>query len=235
MDFFRLIDLIFLFIVIYLLVLVGRWFIFPHLKVFPNIPPQGLWKNVVGLAMYVATAIFHYIVIALVIIYIIWIIIKKFVPNFPIPFKLILLRMPPFYPLEKAGVLPLIDRMRQIIFSTWPLPKRLIESGKAFGQFAAKSTSFVFSTLGIPAPQTRYTSAPQKQAPEKESPFTDAETREIQESYLQCIEESTFQITPEMTESEKKKIGLKNQGNAAMCKLQMMSTYSRIMADKVKK
>lgn len=239
MNFFRIIDLMIIFIVVYLLVMVGRWFVLPHLKVFPNIPPQWLWTSIVGVIMYAFNAIFHYIIMFLIIIYIIWLIIKKFVPNFPIPIRKILLRLPPFYPLEKAGVLPLMDNVRKIIFSRMPVSQRLMKTGKSIGTFLASSTTFIMKKFGINPPTTQYTSGSSSSAStrskNKDTTYSDAENREIQESYLQCVEESTVQVTPDMPSVEKASVNLRNQQNVLICKINMMQTYSNILMSKLKK
>lgn len=228
------IDLMILFIVVYLLVMIGRWFVLPHLKVFPNIPPQFLWTTGVKVVLYAMNAIFHYILMALLIIYILWIIIKRFFPNFPIPLRMIFLRLPPFRPLERAGVLPLIDRIVKTILSTAPLPDRLISAGTAFATFVAKSVAFVFKTVGINPPADRYVGESDPK-PVSESPFNADEEREIRESYLQCVEESTISTTPDMTPSQRQQADVKNTTNTTLCKVKMLSTYSDILSQRMKR
>lgn len=236
MNFFKIIDLIILFVVIYLLVMIGRWFVLPHLKVFPNIPPQWLWTSIVNVIMYIFNAIFHYILMALLIIYILWIIIKKFVPNFPIPFKKILLRLPPFYPLEKAGVLPLFDNVRKILFSRSPMSARVKRAGQAIGGFLASSTMYVFQKIGVNPPTSQYSKGKKGgKAAQEESVFTAEEEIEIQDAYLQCIEQSTIPITPDMPSSEKSSLNLRNQQNTLICKVNQMQLYARFAEDKLDK
>lgn len=237
MNFFKIIDYIIIFIVIYLLVMVGRWFVLPHLKVFPNIPPQWLWTSIVGIIMYLFNAVFHYILMALVIIYILWIIIRKFVPNFPIPIRRILLRLPPFYPLDKAGVLPVMDRVRKILFSRMPVSKRVMNAGEAVGLFLASSTTFIMNKLGIQVPilpnadgaTTSDQPRKERKLSKKEREKQEAEDREVRESYLQCIEESIVPITATMTTAEKDAASLRNQQNTLICKIDQLRTYSRIL------
>lgn len=239
MNLFLIIDYIVLFIVIYLLVMIGRWFVLPHLKVFPNIPPQWLWTSIVGVIMYAFNAIFHYILMALLIIYIIWMIIKLFVPNFPIPIKRILLRMPPFYQLDKAGILPLIDRVRRLIFSTMTLSERVKGAGSAIGGFLASSTTYTLNKLGMDVPRIPYTGVPpppQKQRKERKPSKKQILARKIaenesQQAYLQCIEESLIPITASMSDEEKKAASVRNQQNTALCKVDQIGTYSTIMVD----
>lgn len=238
MNFFKIIDYIIIFIVIYLLVMIGRWFVLPHLKVFPNIPPQWLWTSVVGVILYIFNAIFHYIIMALIIIYILWIIIRKFVPNFPIPIRRILLRLPPFRPLEQAGILPLMDRVRKVFFSHLPISQRLMNAGEAIGLFLASSTTFIMNKFGMKVPiipmggQSADNLQPHKERKlsREEQAKQDAEDREVRESYLQCIEESIIPITPTMTKSEKEANAFRNQQNTLICKIDQMRNYSRILA-----
>lgn len=238
MNFFKIIDLMIIFIVIYLLAQIGRVFVLPHLKVFPNIPPQWLWTSIVGIIFAIGNAIFHYIIMFLIIVYILWLIIRKFVPNFPIPFKKILLRLPPFYPLAKAGILPLMDNVRKILFSKMPVPERVTRAGNALGMFIATSTAWVFRKFGLELPKPNANSNSQSNSTktsEPDSTYTEEENREIQESYLQCVEQTTVPITPEMPSSEKASLGLKNQQNILICKVNMMQTYSDILTSKLKK
>lgn len=233
MNFFKIIDLIILFVVIYLLVMIGRWFVLPHLKVFPNIPPQWLWTSIVNVILYIFNAIFHYILMALLIIYILWLIIKKFVPNFPIPFKKILLRLPPFYPLDKAGVLPLIDNVRKILFSKMPMSSRFKRAGRAIGGFLASSTMYVFQKIGVKPPTSQYSQGKSGGSKTKDSIFTQQEELEVQEAYLQCIEQSTIPITPDMPSTEKSALNLRNQQNTLICKANQLQIYARIAEDKL--
>ncbi len=218
--------------------MIGRWFVLPHLKVFPNIPPQWLWTSIVGVIMYIFNAIFHYIIMILIIIYILWLIIRKFVPNFPIPIRRILLRLPPFRPLEQAGILPLMDRVRKVIFSRLPVSKRLMNAGEAIGLFLASSTTFIMNKFGMNVPTLPFAGGTtedvkpykERKLSKKEKAKQEAEDREVRESYLQCIEESIIPITPTMTTAEKEANAFRNQQNTLICKIDQMRNYSRILS-----
>jgi hypothetical protein len=229
------IQIMVLFIAAYLLWMIARWLILPHLKIFPYIPPQILWVTLYNILAYIATMVFHWVLMALLIIYIIWIIIKKFVPNFPIPFKTILLAIPPFPPLEAAGILPLIDNMVNILLSGMPFGERLRAAGTAFGEYIMKSVTFILGsikdkipvgTLPADSPKQVQQSTP---APDETDPDKKFQQKEIDQEYSQCVEENTIPVTEDLKGISKAQAMIKNSAAKSQCKMQMLQAYSRAL------
>jgi hypothetical protein len=210
----------------------------------PYIPPQPLWRGLYGVFVFLMNLIFKWILLFLILVYITWLIIKKYVPNFPIPFKMILLRMPPWRPLEKAGVLQLIDSLRKIIFSNQSVEGRLSGVGRAVGNFFGKSLIYVqsytrakISGVRTPAPPTYSVSGPSSSEAairkgSKPSPYEEDEVQQIQDEYLQCIEEETIPIYNDMGGMEKAQALIKNSSASTKCKVKSMQSYSKLISNR---
>jgi hypothetical protein len=140
------------------------------------------------------------------------------------------LRLPPFRPLEQAGILPLMDRVRKVFFSHLPISQRLMNAGEAIGLFLASSTTFIMNKFGMKVPiipmggQSADNLQPHKERKlsREEQAKQDAEDREVRESIIP--------ITPTMTKSEKEANAFRNQQNTLICKIDQMRNYSRILA-----
>lgn len=233
MDLYRAIDVMVLFIAAYLLWAILRWAVLPHLKVFPYIPPQAFWVNLYSAAAGAATAVFHWVLMGLFCIWVVWFIIKNFIPAWIlfIPLRMILLAIPPFPQLEAAGILPLIDKVFWLIVSTLPLKDRLVGAGRAFQEYISTSMWYVIDgvrgfTTGPPPnrPPSERSPPPPSQEPDHE--FRDKET---EEEYSACIEENTQTIYPEMTGLEKAQAMAKNSGVKATCSLKKLESMSRML------
>lgn len=224
------ITLIILFIVIYLLWMILRWFVLPHMKIFPYIPPQFIWTTAYGAVVYAATAVFHWILMALAIIYILWIIIKNYVPNFPIPFKTILLNMPPFKPLEDAGVLPFIDRLVDILLSSDRFGTRIRNAANAFADFVKGSVSFIFSNA--PMPKRQGSSAPSGAGADTGGDgeaVASGEKQQIEDENDRCIEENTKVLPRDASGTERAKAMVENQKMRIDCRLKTLQAYTNLM------
>lgn len=232
-----------LFIVIYLMFMVGRWIVLPHLKIFPYIPPQILWVTLYNIIVYAASMVFHWVLIALVIIYIIWIIIKKYFPDFPIPLKTIFLALTPFKPLEQAGVLPLIDDVKGILTGGGGFGARLERAMNAIGNFLRTSAEYVKSEAISKAQSggqsvsgkvnnvNPYSSQPNSTANAGSSSggfLSSGEERQIDDEFNQCIEENTVPIYTDIESSAKLPLMIKNSQASVECRLKILDAYRKL-------
>jgi hypothetical protein len=242
-----------LFIVVYLLWFIGRWLVLPHLRIFPYIEPMWLWTTLYGIFAYIMNWIFLWILLYLIIVYITWIIIKNYVPDFPIPFQSILLGSPPWQPLERAGVLPLIDRLRSVFVSTRSLEWRLRTAGTAVGEFFDKAFQYIHQYTaakvqgketpsnvdyrnGNPSQNNNSNSNIPKNAVRKSSrpsPYEDDEVTQVQDEYLQCIEEESQPIYKDMEGLEKAQAITRNESAIVNCRIRSLRSYSKLVNNRI--
>lgn len=236
------VDFICVFIVVYLLWMCIRWLVLPHLRIFPYIQPQWLWVTAYNTFSYVMNMLFFWIILFLIIVYITWLIIRR-LPNFPIPLRRILLRLSPWRPLIKAGVLPLMDNIRKIVWSTDALDKRLTRTAAAFGEFFNKSFSYLSGFVkskstnqSPPAGGVQFdvmSDAPPVNDRVKQTvSYEPDEINQIQDEYLQCIEQDSVPVY-EGSGIEIANAMARNQMNRTMCKLQSFTTYSNLLNNRI--
>ena len=241
------VDFICVFIVAYMFWMVARWLVLPHLRIFPYIKPQWLWVSMYNAFSYAMNAIFHYILLFLLIVYITWLIIRR-LPNFPIPIKSMLLGMSPWRPLARAGVLDFIDNIRKIIFSTESIDKRLNRTVKAVGDFFDKSLGFLAGYVAAtvkaePPPNSvqfnKYAAEdnglvvkPSRKSVNQSTSFEQDEVNQVQDEYLQCVEEATEPVYAGGGVETAQKIA-RNQSNIVMCKIDTLTTYSNLLNNRI--
>ena len=242
------------FIVLYLLWFICRWFVFPHLRIFPYIPPVWLWTTLYGIFVYIMNMLFLWIMLYLIICYVSWVVIRRMIPNFPIPLKSIILGMAPWKPLTDAGILQFIDKLRSIFISNYSLSKRAYTAGNAIAGFLQSSFKYLKSTVGYKLgsgpmpnadamlrPDPKYRELPPDQVKKKNvvrrstrqnSIYEEDEMLQIQDEYLQCVEENSVPVFPNMGIETAQAIA-KNRSAATICKLNMMKTYANLMYNRV--
>lgn len=232
-------------VIITILTLVGRIVVFPHVKILlSQLPPTTLWHPVARIFFSVLFALFYISMTFLLIMYVIYIIIKRFVPNFPIPLKKILLALTPFYELRVSGVFPLFDAVLGIIFSRDSFGNRLIRLGRAIGMFLASSI-FYLTPKSKSKPKA---AAPKKPPPPKEGEFNDNDTTEnepdydetmslaenkyVQKEFQQCISENYKPINDKMSEEEKTYASVSNATSKIICDIKKLQSYSTLISSK---
>lgn len=241
------VDFICVFIVAYMLWMISRWLVLPHLRIFPYIKPQWLWVTLYNIFSYAMNAIFMWILLFLLIVYVTWLIIRR-LPNFPIPIKRILLRMSPWRPLDRAGVLPLIDDLRRIVFSTESLERRLDLTVTSLGRFFEKSFKFLAGYVAAtveskPPPKNlqldKYTAQdngivvkPSRKSVNQNTSLEQDEVSQVQDEYLQCIEEGTEPVYGGGGVETAKTIA-SNQTSMVMCKIDTLTTYSNVLNNRI--
>jgi hypothetical protein len=170
----------------------------------------------------------------IVIMYVLWKIIKMFIPNFPIPFKRIFLRLPPLYQLDKSGVFGLIDGLVKVFVSNDTLGRRFARAGNSLSNFFIKSSGFIFGTLkssGMTPPIP--TGGKSNELLDRKTSFNPKEEAQANDEMVQCIEEKTLPIFPEMSSFEKSKTMLRNSQSATTCKIKSLSALSNILSTRI--
>lgn len=231
-----------LFVVAFVYFVIVSQFRLPHLRVFVYaLKPQAFWTAIWSVAKSYILIIFGAVCTFCVIMYFIWLIIKKFVPNFPIPFKTILLKIPPLPQLERAGIFALIHGIFSAIFGRGNLMKRLTKVGATFANFIVRNTGMLMSAArGATSKVNFYPSKvnvasdreERKRRNKKRRPETggfNSSPREVDDEYQQCIEENTIPATPDMTPKEVQQINNKNSRSAVTCKMRTLQTQMRLL------
>lgn len=149
MDFFAIIRFMILIIIITVAWFVGRMTVLPAIKIFPSMPPEPIIRGVYTVVLEATKAIFHYILIFLLIMYIIYCIIRKFVPRYIlfIPLRQPLLDLTPLYELRVSGIFPLMDRLAGILLNSMPFSHRIYGAFMAVGKFLQSSVGYIFREL----------------------------------------------------------------------------------------
>ena len=221
--------------------MIGRFIILPHLKVgVYALKPYGLWDFLWKVIIKILFKIFSYIIMALHCLWIIWLIIKKYVPNFPIPLKNMLLKIAPFPQLERSGIFYLFGACWGAILSTSPIKDRLTRVGYALADFFTRNMDLAFSTIGLhdTVEKIQYATRDKSGAPQPdpyrnpEPPippsFTDYENREIDDMYQQCIEENTVIPTEGASKLELKQLEAKNKITQTLCNTKRLQSMMHL-------
>lgn len=228
------------FVTVYLLFQIGRWFILPSLGFqyhFKNPVIVILWQ----VLLYLCNMIFHWVVALLFAIYVVWWIIKTYFPEYILflPFRSMFLAITPFPPLTDAGILPLYDNLVHILISGDDFKTRLIRFGKAVTGFLMQGSGWI--TGGLPqrlseeGQQPKQTQSPQSQSSEAAvvtPPSMDQ--LQVQNEYLQCVEENTLPIDPAAAAwTDKVQLQINNNNTNMQCRLQSLQSLSNILSLKV--
>lgn len=221
---------------------------------FPGIPGKiikAIWDAITGP---IFAAGFTVCIVVMFMIYIIWKIIKMFVPNFPIPFKMILLKIPPLPQLERAGIFALFDSIVGVVLSRASFGNRLMKVGFALGDFVKRNFEMVMSIAKDTAPNINFGGKESKSKDEQDneaidnnpdlteqekiekkqskninSPFTDTEKQIVNEQYQLCIAENTTPITSDMSKSDITKAKTANDLAKIKCDLSKLSAFSNAL------
>lgn len=177
--------------------------------------------------------------------YVIYIIIRTFVPNFPIPFKTILLALTPLYELRVAGIFGLLDAVIGIVFSTIPLPDRVIRLGNALGRFFSGSFIALMNMFGA---NKRKKSAPPPPPPEEgvanfedtdadeptDNPqLTAAENKYVDKEFHQCLSENYVPKVEGASYMESLRVEAGNSSARTICKLRKTQTLANLISAKL--
>lgn len=221
-----------------------RIFIFSHLKVGVfSLQPSGIWLRIWYYFNLVLTVIFIWIVATIFVLWIIWHIIKKYVPNRPIPLRSIFLKIPPFPQLTAARIFSLYDAGWNIFLGKSSFGDRLINYGKEIGQFIAVNTDLALDVIGVKKGVEKIKQLSREEAsiqPESEAkrggsvrppppPYEKSDEHTIDDQYQQCLEENVIPITEDMEDKDKRAAEVKNTATATTCKIKTFQAYAKLL------
>jgi len=232
MNLFRIIRLCIAFIIIFTFILIIRWTVLPHLKVFFHaLPPAPLWEGAWNAFIGAGLQIMPFIIAVFLVLWAVYTAIKKTVCRIPLFGKIIckiIDRTTPFPELKRAGIFALFDAIIGIIFSPDSLSKRFTRLGQALAAFIESNFTFAAETtdevLGITPMINKINSSIQlpktikltgtdkvgkpyndyeHPKPEvNDAPLLTDEQREMDDKYQMCIAQNTTQLTPDIIDPE---------------------------------
>jgi hypothetical protein len=262
MNLFKMIQLAISFIIIFTFILIIRWTVLPHLKVFfHGLPPAPLWEGAWNAFIGAGQQIMPFIIAAFLILYLVWKAIHKTVCRIPLigkPICKLIDRTSPFAELMRAGIFNLFDAIIGIVASRDSMSKRFSRLGQALAGFIEGNFTMAVNTtdevLGITPlidkinssikiPQSvnltstdkngqPYTDYKQPEPVPNDSPVLTDEQREIDDKYQMCIAQNTIQITPDMSPEDIKFYKNQNQIATTQCKVNKLQTSMAFMSNK---
>jgi len=262
MNILRMIRLAIAFIVVFTFILIIRWAVLPHLKVFfHGLPPAPLWEGLWNAIIGAGQQLMPFIIAAFLVFYLVYKAIQQTVCRIKLIGKIICRlvdKAPPFAQLKQAGIFSLFDAIFGIIFSRDSLKNRLKRLGRALAAFV--ESNFAFSvktadeTLGITPminkinpdislPTSINLTDKNDPSAKKDyihpqpdttpSPVLSDEQREIDDKYQLCVAENTKQITPDMDSNQIKYIQSQNQLEQTRCKVSKFQNSLSLMTNKL--
>lgn len=254
MGLYQLIASAILFVVLYLLWAIGRWLVLPYplLQVFPNIPPRPLWNLVYAVASGAATALFWIVLTALLILYVVYVMIRKYAPRI-FGIRSTLMRLTPFGELRASGIFPLFDNIFGVIFSSAPLRRRLTRTFRSTGEFLVQGTAWSYYVINRKPPPPwmkallrrekelfrlngdtsiqsgNFTSTPVVQPPENPANLSKKEVEYVNEMHRQCMEEKTVSVDPTKSALERTRQIIQNTNAGIQCNMQRIETQGKIV------
>jgi|APGre2960657444_1045066.scaffolds.fasta_scaffold12917_4 hypothetical protein len=252
----RIIELIVLLITIYLLWMTLRWLVLPHLKIFPYIPPEALWAGLYNGIAAGATAAFWMVLTAIICLWIVWRLVKMFIPDniLGIPLGSAITGSTPFREFEQAGIFRLFDEILDVIMRFMPFKETIKGLWAACQNFYRTSLSFVFSKLrreydvtaavqgrfGAPgsggAPTINFSGKTAYDGPDSDPDVIrgDADEqdmhRDVDDVYLQCVDENRIATDADASAGDRLRIAVRNSTVRAMCGAKKMKTYATLMS-----
>jgi hypothetical protein len=185
---------------------------------------RRVWR---AISIALLSSLLTFVISILLFLWVLWRIIKAVVPNFPIPFKLILLKIPPFPDLERARIFALFDGIFGLMFSRSTLGRRLTNFGYIIKDFLQVNSAMLFNELkgkagggGVAEPSDAGGGGN----------FTGAERQLINNQMQQCIKEKSVQVTPDMDKATVAKTNATNLQAKLTCQLDQLKTTSNLLA-----
>lgn len=177
-----------------------------------------------AISVALVSSLFTFIIAILLFLYILWKIIKMCVPNFPIPFKLILLSIPPFPDLEKARIFALFDGIFGVILGRGTMGKRLTNFAYIIKDFLQANSSMLYDQM------KQNSRSNEDNDSGAGGNFTAAERQMVNDQVQQCIEENTTHVTPDMDAVTTARLNATNMQNKLICELNKLKLYSNLQS-----
>jgi hypothetical protein len=250
------------FVIIFTVILILRWTVLPHLKVFFHaLPPAPLWEGIWNLMIGVGQQLMPYILVVFVFIYFIIKFINNVLGRIPLVGKVIkrvAMRVPPLPDFNRSGLVGLFDGIFGIVFSRDSIKVRIQKLGYAIGAFIEQNINYSVQTtdevLGITPMLNKFNSKLKipdtvsvnvtngkgnefiKETPDSSAnepdPILSDEQREIDDKYQQCISENIQPVLPDMSKDDIEYIKNQNQLAQVRCKVKKVQNSISFMTNK---
>lgn len=224
-----------------------RLLILPHLKVGVfSLSPSPFWLMVWS---YINRVLLIILVVILIIMYNLWIlwhVIRKFVPNI-FGIRKLLLSFPPFPQLTKARIFALFDAIANIFNIKGPFIDRFLNLGTEIGNFIAANTELALRVSGMKDGVEEIKRLSREEAsgggaeiqPKRngnEPPpkiFDKSEQHYVDDYYQQCMEENTIPITADASEADKRELQVRNMTTSTICKIKKFQALVNQLSYKI--
>jgi len=197
-----------------------------------SLPPYAIMRKIDDLFAQYSAVIFFGILIIIGFFYLIYLFVKKVLGRIPIIGKIfvrVMMAMPPFRELDRAGLFSLLDTILfQVVFSGRGGFDRLKILGQALGNFGKKNINNVRSLF---SPYVKPLSITTPDFERKDDPSTDptaiAENLKNQElvadQYERCLQENLQPINNNMSKSDINAANLNNITVQTQCQAQKVA------------
>jgi len=222
MDLGKMIRLAIAFVVFVILITIARYAVLPPLKVgIPALPPVQIMDTAFQTFMSICQQFMGYIIIVLIIIWLLY----KIISKIPLIGKIIIKKIPVFSACKNSGIFGLFDNIFGIIFSRATIPDRFMRFGRAVTDFTKSSVTYLAKTSNDMLPIFDSKSVDKtKPKPVKttDPSFIPSDNDYLQDQLQMCLEENIIQVTPDMTDADKKYVALQNQSTLTLCKTKQL-------------
>lgn len=208
-------------------------FILPQIKVgIPSLPPVEIMKTGYSILNSAFIQISGYIILVLLIVWVLY----KIIVKIPLIGKIIIKKVPIFSACKNSGLFGLFDNLLGVIFSRASLPDRFVRLFKGLIDFSKNSIGFLVTTTSDMLPTFNTKSVDKtKPKPKKSSDpsFIPSDNDYIQDQLQMCLEENLIEITPDMTDADKKYAKIQNQTTNTTCKTKQLQVIMENMSWKL--
>lgn len=223
-----------------------KWIRLPHLNVFVYaFPPLiRVWNNMKGMMIQAVGWILAFFLLM----YVIWKVIKLFIPDIPIfPLRKMLLRIPPLPQLEKTGMFKLFDGVYNAIFQKGKWDERSLRIAGGLGGFLETYSDQLLGMMGLgslapsvpnkvtlpPPPPSREEILQRNRNRQPAAGTEKSEVRKTDEEFRQCMEENVVPVEPDISKLQLQLIEAKNTVSRTICKVKYLNSFVHMLNGKI--
>ena len=193
--------------------------------------PVGFWIDLIWYIFFGLLACLFCILVTIKLgFYNLWKLIKRFAPNFPIPFKRILLRIPPFPQLEAARIFALFDGVFGTMYGRGPLSKRFVGLFNIIGDFVQHNMTTIAHKVEKKIGKHNFDNSKPEKDDKGDSAFSESEQRMINEQMQQCLHENLIPITKDMSASDNQTAQIQNNLVSVKCQMNQFKSYTNLLS-----
>ena len=173
----------------------------------------------------ISKVLFHYLCIFLLIVYLVYLFIKFYVPEtiLLIPVRQPLLEMTPFAEFVKSGMFPFFDKLSYIITSNMPFGNKLNDLFKSTGEYFKQSFhDIATNSMKLQEPVESTTAQPTYN-----KNFTKKENESVENDFNKCMR-SIIHLSSNASLSDTLLAKMNNNKTTIMCNIEKLQHYYKI-------